>query len=279
MKSLVGAWPFRAKNKARAPKRQRSWQLPKIPWQRLAPIGLSLLVVSVAAGGIVLALDRSVRHIEVVGPFQRVSAFDVEQVVRGNLKGGFVTANLRSLQQSIEMLPWVDHARVQRRWPDAITVQIAEQSAAARWGDTGLVNARGDVFVRDARHVPPELAKLDGPEGSEHQVAELFMQLQPRMVEVGLSISGLRLDARGAWELDLTNGVTVRFGRRQLPERLERFMKVGAQMIAGRASDIAFLDMRYSNGFSVGWRTSGAASAHTVSNDETNTTKKRDQDV
>lgn len=279
MKALATLWPFRAKNKARAPKRQVSWQLPRIPWRRLAPIGLSILIVGGVTGGIVLALDRSVRHIEVVGPFQRVSAFDVEQVVRGNLKGGFVTANLWSLQQSIEMLPWVDHARVRRRWPDAITVQILEQSAAARWGDSGLVNARGDVFVRDARHVPPELAQLNGPEGSEHQVAELFMRLQPRMVEMGLSISGLKLDPRGAWELELSNGVTVRFGRRQLQERLERFMKVGAQMIAGRASDIAFLDMRYSNGFSVGWRTSGSAASHTVSDDSTNSTKKRDQDV
>jgi cell division protein FtsQ len=37
-------------------------------------------------------------------------------------------------------------------------------------------------------------------------------------------------------------------------ERIERFMQVGAQVIAGRAARIDYVDMRYSNGFSIGWR-------------------------
>jgi cell division protein FtsQ len=272
-------WPRRAKNRARQVKERTSFQMPAIPWRRLAPPLLTLFVIAGLVGGITFALDRPVRHIEVVGPFQRVSAFEVEQVVRANLKGGFVTADLRALQQSIEVLAWVDHARVQRHWPDAIAVQIAEQSAAARWGTSGLVNSRGDLFIKDARHVPPELPQLEGPDGSEHQVAELFMVLQPRLVDIGLSISGLRLDPRGSWELALSNGVMIRFGRRQLQERLERFIKAGAPMVAGRANDIAFLDMRYSNGFAVGWRTSGPASARSAASEDAPVTRKRDQDV
>ncbi len=46
----------------------------------------------------------------------------------------------------------------------------------------------------------------------------------------------------------------MRLGRRQVDERIERFMLVGAKVITGRAADIDYVDMRYSNGFSVGWR-------------------------
>ena len=69
-----------------------------------------------------------------------------------------------------------------------------------------------------------------------------------------MRLTALSLDARGAWELRLDNGVTVRFGRRQVDERFERFLTVALHMICQRAADIAYVDMRYTNGFAVGWR-------------------------
>jgi cell division protein FtsQ len=276
--TLASVWPRRARNRARVEKPRRL-VLPKIDWPRLVPAALGALAVAALVGSIALALDRPVRRIDVAGSFQRVSPLDVEQVVRTQLRGGFVSANLDMLQRAIEALPWVDRARVQRRWPDALAVQVTEQVASARWGATGLLNARGELFLKGARHVPPELPRLDGPDGSERQVAELLFQVQPRLLEAGLRISALRLDPRGAWDLELANGVNVRFGRRQLQERIERFLKVGAPVVAGRPNDIAFLDMRYSNGFTVGWRTPGAPQARPAAGEETISRQKRDQDV
>ena len=74
------------------------------------------------------------------------------------------------------------------------------------------------------------------------------------VVHVRADRNVVRLDARGAWEMDLASGVTERLGRRQVDERMERFLRVAAPVIAGRAADIAYVDMRYSNGFSIGWR-------------------------
>ena len=259
MSVLAGLLP-RARNRPRAAEKRRP-RLPQIPWARLAPLALGSGAVLGLIAVLALALDRPVRRVEVDGAFQRVSALDVEQVVRARLAGGFVSANLDALRQAIETLPWVDRAQVQRRWPDGLAVHVTEQLAAARWGATGLLNARGELFLRDARHVPPELPRLEGPDGTERQVAQLFAQLQPRLLEAGLRVSALRLDPRGAWELDLASGVTVRFGRRQLQERVERFVRVGAAVVAGRPNDIAVLDMRYSNGFAVGWRTQASPAA------------------
>jgi cell division protein FtsQ len=247
---------LRRRNRRKAPPGRRL-ALPAPDWRRLG----TLAAACGALGGFALllswGLDQQVRRVVLAGPFQRVSAVEVEQVLRGALRGGFLTVNLDQLRDAIEAMAWVDRARVQRRWPDAVVVEVIEQQAAARWGEDGLLNTRGELFAAGARHLPPELPRLDGPAGAEALVAQRYLAVQGRLLDQGLRLKALRLDARGAWEMDLTNGVTVRLGRSQVEQRTERFIRVAAQVIAGHAADISHVDMRYSNGFSIGWR-SGA---------------------
>jgi hypothetical protein len=46
--------------------------------------------------------------------------------------------------------------------------------------------------------------------------------------------------------MDLDSGVTVRLGRREV-ERIERFIRTASQVISHRLTEIAYVDMRYSN--------------------------------
>jgi cell division protein FtsQ len=232
----------------------RRIELPKLEWPRAGRIAGALAALGALALLLALGLDQPVRSIVIDGPFQRVAAVEVEEAARGSLQGGFISADLDRLRKSVEALAWVDRARVQRMWPDRVRVEIVEQQAAARWGEDSLLNTRGELFASGVRHVPPELPRLDGPPGTEWQVAQRYLAIQGRLVEQGLRVTALRLDARGAWELDLSNGVTVRLGRRQVDDRMDRFVEIGAQVIAGRAADIQYVDRRYSNGFSIGWR-------------------------
>ena len=153
------------------------------------------------------------------------------------------------------------YTSVQRRWPNSLHVTVVEETAAARWGNSGLLNTRGQLFVREATHVPAELPRLSGPEGTESQVAQRYLSAQGRMLEAGMRIAALRLDERGAWEMDLDSGVTVRLGRREVDERLDRFIRTASQVISHRLNDITYVDMRYSNGFAIGWRSALATPA------------------
>jgi cell division protein FtsQ len=248
------------KPKARnRPKVERApTKLPTIDLVLWGPRFIAVAAIAFVVISTTVILDRPVRNLEVIGAFRRVSVLDVERVVRSTLKGGFVRANIGALQGAVEQLPWVDNARIQRRWPDTLIIAITEQEAVARWGDSGLINARGELFVRDERHVPMELPKLDGPEGAEHRVSEEFFQIRAQLESASIPVEGVRLDQRGAWEIQLVNGVVVRLGRREFHDRLDRFMKAALGVITSRASEIAYIDMRYSNGFSVGWRKSNS---------------------
>lgn len=244
----------RPKNRAKTEGAER--RMPKFitEWRSYARrVGMGAAVAAVLAGA-TWALDRPVHVISMDGSFQRVSPGQIEKAVAPYAHAGFMSADLDSVQRAVEALPWVDHARVQRRWPNSLHVTVIEQTAVARWGDSGLLNTRGELFVRAAAHVPAELPRLAGPDGSQSLVAQRYMSAQGRMLEAGMRIAALRLDERGAWEMDLDSGVTVRLGRREVDERIDRFIRTASQVIAHRVNEITYVDMRYSNGFAIGWR-------------------------
>lgn len=218
-------------------------------------LGVALLLAGagIMIWGLLLSLDRPISKVEVGGQFQRVAPVQIEEVVAPFRGAGFLSVDLDALRAALESIAWVDRARVERRWPNGIGVLITEHVPAARWGEDGLMNTRGELFLRGARHVPPELPQLIGPPGTEAQVAKLYLETYPRLLEVGMRLTRVELDARGAWQLELENGVQVRLGRQDVDARLERFIAVASPLIAVRGSEVDYVDLRYSNGFSVGW--------------------------
>ena len=252
LNKLIRRNRFKNRGKAENP----GWRWPRFvtEWRSYARRTTLALLVAGALGALLWALDRPVRVISMDGSFQRVSPGQIERAVAPFAHAGFMSADLGRIERAVESLPWVEHASVQRRWPNSLHVTVVEQTAAARWGESGLLNTRGELFVRQAAHVPAELPRLSGPQGTEAQVAERYLAAEGRMQEAGMRIAALRLDERGAWEMDLDSGVTVRLGRREVDERIDRFIRTASQVIAHRLTDIAYVDMRYSNGFAIGWR-------------------------
>ena len=246
---------WRRANRLKRAEASRRLSLPRINVRRvlISVAGIAAVAACVAFG--ISALNQPIQSVAIAGRFQRVSPLDVERVVRASVRGaGLVSVNLAALSGAVEQLPWVDSVAIERSWPRGLTVHITEQVPAARWGEAGLINVRGELFNGDARHIPLELPHLSGPDGSEPAVAQRYLAMQGRLAEAGMRLTALRLDARGAWELDLDNGVTVRLGRKRVDDRFDTFMAVASKIVAQRAGDIAYVDMRYSNGFAIGWR-------------------------
>ena len=198
-------------------------------------------------------LDRPIRSIEINGPFQRVTALQIEEAISAELEDGFVSADLADIQRQIVELPWIDQATVARRWPSRLRITVIEQVPAAIWRERGLLNVRGEVFVANARHIPAELPRLSGPEDQSGEVAQRYLDVRDRLIPAGLDLRRVSLDPRGAWDMTLQNGIEVRLGRRDVDERTELFLAIVADIITGRATEIEYVDMRYSNGFTIGW--------------------------
>jgi cell division protein FtsQ len=247
----------RKRNNRRAATRARhfNWKWPALNWRRIGLSLSGLAVIALALTALGWLLDQPIQRVVVSGRLQRVSAMDVEKVVRANLGGaGLVSVNLARISSGLSQLPWVQSAAVERSWPRGLQIEIVEQTAVARWNNAGLVNASGALFVSESRFIPLELPQLAGPTGSEGEVTQRYLGTQGRLTEIGMRLATLELDARGAWNLTLDNGVIVRLGRQQMDERFDRFMLAAARLVSQRSTDIAYVDMRYSNGFAIGWK-------------------------
>lgn len=244
----------RKQAKRRKEKTAKKVQLPKFRVGRLLAPLMAVGAVFATYQVSLTLLDREISSIEINGPFERVTALHIEAAISEEIEAGFVGADINQIQESITALPWIDQARVARRWPSRISITVTEQVPAAVWGDSGLLNTRGELFVTDLRHAPAELPQLSGPEARSAEVATRYLSVREQLIPLGLDVRRVHLDTRGSWDMTLGNGIEVRLGRKAVAQRTDLFLDIVADIITGRATDIDYVDMRYGNGFTIGWK-------------------------
>jgi cell division protein FtsQ len=202
----------------------------------------------------------ALRSIEVRTPVAHVTEAQIRLVAERQVRGTFFTVDLDHVRASLEKLPWVREARVERRWPDTLVVSLTEHVPLARWNDDALVSEAGEVFVAaDSATLP----RLSGPEESSDEVIDAYRRHRAALEKIGLRIAELRLSPRRAWRIRLDNGIELALGREQTDARLARFVALyprlfGAQPAVAAAGGPsaaprmpATVDLRYPDGFAV----------------------------
>lgn len=190
-----------------------------------------------------------VRSIHLAAAPQRVLAEEVLTVARNEVRGNFISVDIERLRLSLEKLPWVRHATIRREFPDTLAVQLEEHQALARWNDSALVNTHGEVFSAGSEL---ELPDFIGQAGDSEEVARRYSEFSQQLAVLNLQLKQIALSPRHAWQLRLSNGMVLELGREAMQERLARFVVVYPYSLAGQASLVRYVDMRYRNGFAVG---------------------------
>ncbi|HEY9197744.1 MAG TPA: cell division protein FtsQ/DivIB [Gammaproteobacteria bacterium] len=197
--------------------------------------------------------NMPLRSVHIEGELRKLSREQLQTALAGTVRGGFFTVNVEAVRRAAESLPWVESATVRRVWPDRLQLQVVEQRAAARWGEDGVLNMRGQLFKPDAATIPAKLPQLDGPKELRRRVMENYIAMTATLAPIGRRVQALRLDQRRAWVLTLDSGVELKLGRDDALERVGRFVRVYATLFAARETELKTVDLRYSNGFAVRW--------------------------
>lgn len=175
----------------------------------------------------------ALRTIEVRTPTEHVTEAQIRLVAERRVRGTFFTVDLDRVRSSLEKLPWVREARVERRWPDTLVVSLVEHVPLARWNDTALVSQTGNIFVAA---VSQPLPRLYGPDGSSAEVVTAFHAYQSALAPLAMTIAELRLTPRRAWRLRLDNGMQLALGREQAGARLARFVALYPRLFTADAA-------------------------------------------
>jgi cell division protein FtsQ len=215
--------------------------------------------VAAALVGAGAALTRSgafpLNTIRVVGDVEHVGLARVIDALQGRVSGTFFSVDLDAIRTLFEALPWVRRAEVRRLWPDGLEVRLEEHVPLARWGqerDGRLVNTYGEPF---RGRVDAVLPVLSGPPASEGIVSRRYAQFRSALAPLGVEPKSVALSPRYAWQLELSNGVTVKLGRDRekddVTDRLARFVAVYRYTVGKAEGRLDYVDLRYPNGFAV----------------------------
>lgn len=236
---------------------------------RVPLTALVLMLVALLIGSATWALRNwllspttlPIREVNVRGELTHVPPARVRAAVNPFLHAGFFGLNLRGISAALEVLPWVAHVDVRRVWPDALDIRIEQQHPVASWNGDALLNARGTVFRPSRDSFPKGLPTLSGPSGKELDLMKRYETVNGLFGKAGLRVIGVREDARRAFSLRLNNGIEIVIGRDWDMKRMARMIAVYRHVLVGKTADIARIDLRYTNGFAVAWKTSAAQAA------------------
>lgn len=222
----------------------------------LTALGLLALFVGGSAWGVVTLRDPAVLPLKIVridGELKNLDRRALEQAVGGVVDGNFFTVDLDAVRAAALKLPWVDQVTVRRIWPDTLNMWVEEQQPVARWGDSRLVNGRGDLFTPEPEALDAELPRLTGPDDSAVEMVARYQRMTSRFVALKLDIAHLARDGRGAWTVGFKQGVELKLGHSDTEARVERFVQIYPRLEQVEEHRVKRVDMRYANGVAVLW--------------------------
>jgi cell division protein FtsQ len=220
-----------------------------------------------------------VDKVEVRG-VERMDELQVYNIALGQVDRSMVNVDLPLLRNELLKLGWVKDARVSRRLPSTLVVDIVERQPVAVWqrgGNLALIDVSGAVLQPIALNAMPDLPLVVGP-SANLQTAGLgrLMEAAPALkpVLVGATWVGNR-----RWDLRFQSGETLSLpeGDRPASTALLNFARMdGVNHLLGRG--IVRFDMRDPDKFVLRLPKERAQAKDEVEKDKTSVAKSATED-
>ncbi len=225
-------------------------------WVKPVITGVTALAALLLGAWLALEVSGAdrIRTVQIEGEFQRVTSAEVEAAVRPFIESSLASVDLDGARVAVEQLPWISRARVERVWPDRLHLRVWERAPFAHWGEQQLLDTDNKIFQPLSTELAETLPLLSGGTGTEQEVADTYRRLAVRLADGPFALAGLARDARGEWAARTVSEIELRFGRGDPTLALDTLLGPARNAVQERIGEVAYVDLRYTNGFSVGWR-------------------------
>lgn len=226
-----------------------------VTWSMAGMVGVALVAGAMMAGlpgyigtavaGSIGRAGFEVKRVEVTG-IDRMERLTVYAIALDQHSMAMPLVDLEKVRGQLLRYGWIEDARVSRRLPDTLVVDIVERKPAAIWQHNqqlSLIDARGIVLEPVALDAMPDLPLLIGSDANAKAAAlsrlmERAPALKP-MLAAATWVGGRR------WDLRFQSGETLALpeGEELAGKSLIRFARMdGVQRLLGRG--YARFDMR-----------------------------------
>lgn len=186
-----------------------------------------------------------VQKVEVQG-VERMDELPVYNIALGQVDRSMLALDLPRVRGEMLKLGWVKDARISRRLPDTLVVDIVERQPVAVWqhhGQLHLIDVGGAVLEEVAASAMPDLPLVVGP-NANRQTAGLnrLMENAPALKPM---LAGATWVGNRRWDLRFQSGETLSLpeGDRDSANALVNFARMdGVNRLLGRG--IVRFDMR-----------------------------------
>lgn len=186
-----------------------------------------------------------VKHLVVDG-MDNIEETEVYAIIADQKDRSMPLLDLDGVRDELMELSWIQDARVSRRLPDTLHIEITERQVAAVWENNGrlaLIDPKGHVLEDIAAGSRPDLPVLSGAKANTMAV-ELasLLNAAPALKE---QVKGAKWVSGRRWDLRFKSGETLQLpeGRKAAETALLKFARFdGVNRLLGH--DIINFDMR-----------------------------------
>ena len=226
-----------------------------VTWVILAVLTLLALVAAQYAGLTAAAYQQyaalaakagfQVKRVPVTG-MERVDQLKVYQLVLAEKDRAMPLVDIEKIRADLLQYGWIKDARVSRRLPDTLAVEIIERKPAALWQRNGrysLIDANGIVLANVRAGEGGDLPTLNGNGANAHIVA--LNALLDNASALKSQVSGASWIGKRRWDLQFQTGETLALpeGEAEAAKALLNFARLdGVHRLLGR--DLIHFDLR-----------------------------------
>ena len=166
----------------------------------------------------------------------------------------FFNFKINILKKEIEEVPWVKSADIRRVYPGEIKIYIEEHIPIAIWNNESYMNNIGDIFF--VNDIKKNLPIISSNQSGNKIMFEYFSLLLKYISDENFDIKIKKIEENDIRSLSayLSSGIIVKFGSKDIRGKILTFIKVYKTLNTSDLEKIRYIDMRYSNGFSIGWK-------------------------
>ena len=241
----------------RKPLRERWKPSLNFNWARMATVALMfvpLLLIVAAYFWVQRPENLTIKSVEVTGDLKYLDQASLQPIIEPYVATNLFLLEAKELETELEFNSWIYSASLTKLWPDKLRITIHEERPIAFWGEGSMLNEFGEIIDAELSEKAGQLPVLYSPQDNGRTMVENYLKVQKWTQGYTMEIVEFREDSRGSWQLTLANGLTVNIGRVQQERRLRRFVVGYKRELMDQVSKIDTVDLRYTNGFAVKWK-------------------------